>query len=167
MLATDPTQPILPGWSRVSVQFPGSRAFFDMQSSTIDKRLADFEEFCGNVRTPMALQRLRYTDMGAVAVGMVAENAMAMRPGAREVVCTAALWCYVYQTPVALPVVPDPSKENRKYLEHFIQRDGGFLLNCTVDGAGTWSFKVSSSDLVQHGAAAMPEAGLPSGTLPN
>src|SRR5688572_11054420 len=115
MLATDPTQPVSAGWSRVTVQLRNASAFFDMPSSTIDKRLSDFEDYCASAAHPMALGRLRYTRNGAIAVGLIAEESMSLGPAMREIVATAALWMLVFQQPVAPPIVPDLSKENRKY----------------------------------------------------
>jgi hypothetical protein len=167
MLATDPTQPIAAGWSRVTVQFPRVQVFFDMPSDRVDAKLDSFEEYCASATHPMKLERLRYTANGAIAVGVVAEESMALGSVTREVVCTAALWMFVYQQPVALSLVPDQHKENRQHLEHFIESDGGFLLNCVAGANDEWSFSVSPVDVAAHGAAAMLEAGMPHGSTLN
>jgi hypothetical protein len=155
------------GWSRVIVQFRNASVFFDMPSSTIDKRLADFEDYCASGADPMKLERLRYTANGAIAVAMIAEESMALGSVTREVVATAALWMFVYAEPVALPLVPNMTHENRKLLDWHIQQDGGFVLTCVAGANDAWSFSVSPVALAQHGAAAMPEAGLPPGTSLN
>lgn len=166
MLATDPMQPIAQGWSRVIVQFRASPpVFYDMPSDRIDARLQDFER--SFAQGGLRLDRVRYTDAGAVGVDIIAKEAMKLGPEAREVICTAGLWGCVYQPPVTMPHLPDLTKENRKMLDWHVVKDGGFLLTCIVGQDKRWSYKVARIGIAQHGAAAMPSPGLPHGTMPN
>jgi hypothetical protein len=166
MLATDPTQPIAPGWSRVTVQFRSTSAFFDMPSDRLDARLEDFEQ--SFAKGGLRLDRVRYTDAGAVGVDLIAKESMKQGPESREVICTAGLWGYVYQAPVTMPHLPNLTRENLKTLDWHIKKDGGFLLTCIVGQDKRWSYRVARVDLLaKHGASAMPAQGLPHGTVLN
>jgi hypothetical protein len=131
MLATDPARPIAPGWSRVTVQFPGGQSVLDFESARLDEHLAAFEKRHADI----GLEGLRCTLQGGMVVRMIADKAM--KDAAHEVLCTAGLWVFLYSSSAR------EAQRCRQFLDLLSAADGGAWITCTVDADLRWSFTAS------------------------